>query len=258
MQNLELALIQTKIVPEDPEANLAAYEPFLEQARGSDLVLLPEVFTTGFSARARHYAEQVDARAYRWMADWARKLDAVITGSLVVEEGGSFVNRLVWMRPDGSYAQYDKRHLFRMAGEHKRYAMGKERLLVELKGWRILPMVCYDLRFPVWSRNRNDYDLALYVANWPAARALHWQRLLQARAIENLSYVAGLNRIGRDEKDQAYSGDSAIYGPAGEVCIEADDEEGCFRTELSAKRLADYREAFPAHLDADRFELIKD
>lgn len=258
MQNLELALIQTKIVPEDPETNLAAYEAFLERARGSDLVLLPEVFTTGFSARARHYAEQVDGRAYRWMADWARKLDAVITGSLVVEEGGSFVNRLVWMRPDGSYAQYDKRHLFRMAGEHKRYAMGKERLLVELKGWRILPMVCYDLRFPVWSRNRGDYDLALYVANWPAARALHWRRLLQARAIENLSYVAGLNRIGRDEKDQAYQGDSAVYGPAGEVCLEGGDEEACFRVELSAKRLAEYRESFPAHLDADRFELIKD
>lgn len=256
MQNLELALIQTHIVPEDPEANLAAYEPFLEQAQGSDLIILPEVFTTGFSAQARNYAEQVDGRTYSWLADWASKLDAVVTGSLVVKESGSFVNRLVWMRPDGSYAQYDKRHLFRMAGEHKRYAMGKERLLVELKGWRILPMVCYDLRFPVWSRNRGDYDLALYVANWPAARALHWQCLLRARAIENLSFVAGLNRIGRDEKDQAYSGDSAIYGPAGEVSLEAEDQEGCFRVELSAKRLAEYRESFPAHLDSDRFELF--
>jgi len=215
------------------------------------------VFTTGFSAQARDYAEQVDGRAYQWLANWARELDAVISGSLVVEEGGSFVNRLVWMRPDGSYAQYDKRHLFRMAGEHKRYAMGKERLLVKLKGWRILPMVCYDLRFPVWSRNRGDYDLALYVANWPAARALHWQRLLQARAIENLSYVGGLNRIGRDEKDQTYSGDSAVYGPAGEVYLDVGDKEGCFSVELSAKRLVEYRESFPAHLDADRFELLK-
>lgn len=255
MQDLTLSLIQTSIVPDDPEANLTAYESLLIEARGSDLVVLPEVFTTGFSATARDHAEDVDGRAYQWLADQAQDLNAVVTGSVVVKTGNAYVNRLVWMPPDGHYQHYDKRHLFRMAGEHKRYAMGTRRLLVELKGWRILPMVCYDLRFPVWSRNRNDYDLALYVANWPGARALHWQRLLQARAIENLSYVAGVNRIGRDEKDQVYSGDTSVYGPAGEVQLDAGDRPGCFRVELSAQGLQDYRRKFPAHLDADQFDL---
>ncbi len=142
-----------------------------------------------------------------------------------------------------------------MAGEHKRYAGGSERLIVELEGWRILPMICYDLRFPVWSRNRNDYDMALYVANWPAVRSLHWRRLLQARAIENLSYVVGVNRIGEDEKAQEYSGDSGIYGPAGETVLDLEDRNGCFTGTLSAERLVSYRESFPAYLDADRFTL---
>lgn len=261
MQDLTLSLIQTEITPDNPEANLERYEPLLEQTRqtgqgkGSDLVILPEVFTTGFSATARDHAEREGGRAYEWLAYWAKSLDAVVTGSLVVAEGDAHVNRLVWMSPDGHYQQYDKRHLFRMAGEHKRYKAGQQRLLVELKGWRILPMVCYDLRFPVWSRNRNDYDLALYVANWPGARSLHWRRLLQARAIENLSFVAGVNRIGLDEKDQHYSGDSTIFGPAGEAILDAEDRAGCFSGVLSAECLTHYRESFPAYLDADEFDL---
>lgn len=254
-QDLTLSLIQTSIVPDDPEANLRRYEPLLEQARGSELVILPEVFTTGFSASARDHAEVPDGRAYRWLAGWAERLQSVVTGSLVVRESEHYVNRLVWMTPSGDYRHYDKRHLFRMAGEHQRYAMGQDRVLVTLKGWRILPLVCYDLRFPVWSRNRNDYDLALYVANWPAARSLHWRRLLQARAIENLSVVAGVNRIGEDEKNQRYSGDSALYGPDGEVLLDAGARDGCFSCRLSAEHLARYRESFPAYLDADEFEL---
>lgn len=256
MQDLKISLIQTAIVPDDPDANLNAYEPLLEQARGSDLIVLPEVFTTGFSASARSHAEVEGGRAYLWLARWAGRLQAVITGSLVVQVGNDYVNRLVWMCPNGEFRHYDKRHLFRMAGEHERYAMGQERLVVELKGWRILPLICYDLRFPVWSRNCDDYDLAFYVANWPAARSLHWQRLLQARAIENLSFVAGVNRIGKDEKAQEYSGDSAIYGPAGETVLDAADREGCFTCVLSAEQLSDYRQSFPAHLDADRFQLL--
>lgn len=257
MQDLTLSLIQATIAPDDPKRNLAGYEPWLERARGSDLVILPEVFTTGFSATARDHAEVVGGRAWQWLAHWASELNAVVTGSLVVKDNDQYSNRLVWMRPDGSWVHYDKRHLFRMAGEHKRYAVGQERVLVELNGWRVLPMICYDLRFPVWSRNRGDYDLALYVANWPAARSLHWRRLLQARAIENLSYVAGVNRIGVDEKDQDYRGDSAIYGPAGEVLVDAEDGEGCFTAVLSAERLTQYRESFPAHLDADGFEILR-
>ena len=254
MQNLTIALIQQEIVPNNPQLNLTTFAQAMSHLQGCDLVVLPEVFTTGFCSNARSYAERVDGEAYQWMAQQAQQLQAVITGSLVVREGDNYFNRLVWMRPDGSYAHYDKRHLFRMAGEHERYASGKQRLLVELKGWRILPLVCYDLRFPVWSRNRNDYDLAIYVANWPSARSLHWNRLLQARAIENLSYVVGVNRVGMDEKHQHYSGDSAIYGPAGEVLVHS-QETGAFVFELYPEKLKQYRDSFPAYIDADDFEL---
>lgn len=254
MQNLTIALIQQEIVPNNPQQNLATFARAMSHLQGCDLIILPEVFTTGFCSNARSYAERVDGEAYQWMAQQARQLQAVVTGSLVVREGDTYFNRLVWMRPDGSYEHYDKRHLFRMAGEHERYAVGNQRILVELKGWRILPLICYDLRFPVWSRNRNDYDLALYVANWPSARSLHWNRLLQARAIENLSYVAGVNRVGMDEKHQHYSGDSAIYGPAGEVLVQS-QEPGAFVFELYAEKLQQYRENFPAYIDADDFEL---
>jgi predicted amidohydrolase len=255
MKDLALSLIQQHIEPDNPSANLSAFAAALKGLGDTDLVVLPEVFTTGFSASARDHAEQVDGRAYTWMAEQARQLNAVVTGSLVVLEQGQYFNRLVWMRPDGSYTEYNKRHLFRMAGEHTRYAGGQERVLVELQGWRIMPMVCYDLRFPVWSRNRDDYDLALYVANWPATRAMHWNRLLQARAIENLSYMVGVNRIGIDEKGQDYAGDSSVYGPAGEQLLQMRAEQGVSSLTLSARRLREYREAFPAYLDADDFDL---
>lgn len=252
--NLQVTLVQEVIEPNNPQHNLEVLADTLNTLQKTDLIILPEVFTTGFCASARSYAELVDGRAYTWMAEQARKHNAVITGSLVVKEGDHYFNRLVWMRPDGSYTHYDKRHLFRMAGEHTRYEIGSERVLVELNGWRILPLICYDLRFPVWSRNRNDYDLAIYVANWPSVRALHWNRLLQARAIENLAYVAGVNRVGMDEAGQHYAGDSSIYGPAGEI-IATSQEGGCISVELFADRLREYREKFPAYLDADDFTL---
>jgi predicted amidohydrolase len=254
MQNLTVALIQQEIVPNNPLQNLQNFAKALESAKGSDLVILPEVFTTGFCSNARNYAEAVEGQAYQWMARQAQELNAVVTGSLVVKEGHTYFNRLVWMRPDGSYEHYDKRHLFRMAGEHERYAAGTEKLLVELKGWRILPLICYDLRFPVWSRNRNDYDLAIYVANWPSARSLHWNRLLQARAIENLSYVAGVNRVGMDEKHQHYSGDSSVFSSTGEVVFSS-QEPGAFKVELFADKLMEHRKNFPAYIDADEFEI---
>jgi len=252
--NLHVTLVQEVIEPNNPQHNLDVLADTLDTLQKTDLIILPEVFTTGFCASARSYAEFVDGRAYTWMAEQARKHNAVITGSLVVKEGDHYFNRLVWMRPDGSYTHYDKRHLFRMAGEHTRYDIGSERVLVELHGWRILPLICYDLRFPVWSRNRNDYDLAIYVANWPSVRALHWNRLLQARAIENLAYVAGVNRVGMDEAGQHYAGDSSIYGPVGEI-IATSQESGCISVELYADRLREYREKFPAYLDADDFSL---
>ena len=254
MQNLTVAVVQQEIVPNNPQQNLATFSRALKDLKNCDLIALPEVFTTGFCANARNFAEHVDGTAYSWMADHAKQLDAVITGSLVVKEGDTYFNRMVWMRPDGTYTHYDKRHLFRMGGEHTRYQCGTERIIVELKGWRILPLVCYDLRFPVWSRNRNDYDLSIYVANWPSARALHWNRLLQARAIENQAYVVGVNRVGMDEVHQHYVGDSAIYGPAGEVIVHS-QEPGSFYAELYGDKLLEYRQKFPAHMDADDFEL---
>ncbi len=249
MNNLKLSLIQQVIVPNNPELNLHTFAEAIAALPPTDLIILPEVFTTGFCSSARSYAEQVEGRAYGWMATQAEQTGAVVTGSLVVKEADQYFNRLVWMRPDGSYS-----HLFRMAGEHTRYAMGKERLLTQVKGWRVLPLVCYDLRFPVWSRNRNDYDLAIYVANWPSARALHWNRLLQARAIENLAYVAGVNRVGMDEAEQHYAGDSSLYGPAGELIATSQEAEN-LTIELYADKLVEYREKFPAYLDADNFEI---
>ncbi len=255
MENLKVTLVQQIITPNDPQGNLDHFAQSMNAISSTNLIILPEVFTTGFCASARQYAETVGGRAYQWMQAQAAKHQAVVTGSLVVKEGDTYFNRMVWMRPDGTYAEYDKRHLFRMAGEHTRYAMGSKRLLVELNGWRILPLICYDLRFPVWSRNRNDYDLAIYVANWPSARALHWNRLLQARAIENLSYVVGVNRVGMDEAEQHYAGDSSVYGPAGEL-IATSQEAELISVELYAGRLQEYREKFPAYLDMDKFELL--
>lgn len=253
MNNLTVTLVQQVIAPNDPQHNLDVFAQSMEAITKTDLIVLPEVFTTGFCASARSYAEAVDGRAYEWMQQQAARHNAVVTGSLVVKVGEKYFNRLVWMCPDGSYSEYDKRHLFRMAGEHNRYAMGNERVLVELNGWRVLPLICYDLRFPVWSRNRNDYDLAIYVANWPSVRALHWNRLLQARAIENLSYVVGVNRVGMDEAGQHYAGDSSVYSAAGEL-IATSQESELITVELYAEKLTEYRERFPAHLDADIFK----
>lgn len=254
MQNLKVTLIQQVITPNDPQHNLDHFSEVMGKISQTDLIVLPEVFTTGFCAGARNYAEAVNGRAFQWMHAQAQKHQAVVTGSLVVKEDDSYFNRLVWMRPDGSYEQYDKRHLFRMAGEHTRYAAGARRLVVELKGWRMLPLICYDLRFPVWSRNCGDYDAAIYVANWPSARSLHWNRLLQARAIENLSYVIGVNRVGMDEAGQHYTGDSTVYGPVGELIVTSQEPDLIF-AELNADHLQQYRTRFPAQLDMDKFEL---
>ena len=254
MNNLKVTLVQHVIVPNDPQLNIDTFAHLMGGITATDLIVLPEVFTTGFCASARNYAEVEGGRAYQWMHQQAATYNAVVTGSLVVKEGEQFFNRMVWMRPDGSFTHYDKRHLFRMAGEHTRYAQGNKRLVVELNGWKILPLICYDLRFPVWSRNRNDYDLAIYVANWPSVRSLHWNRLLQARAIENLSYVVGVNRVGMDEAGQHYAGDSSVYAATGEL-IATSQEPELISVELYAEKLTEYRARFPANLDADQFTL---
>lgn len=254
--DLELALIQTTLVWHDPAANREHFQALLEQARGADLVILPEMFTTGFSMASAELAEPEDGPSSIWLREQAQRIDAVICGSLIIQAAdGSYRNRLLWACPDGSLAHYDKRHLFRMAGEHKHYSAGDQQVVFDLKGWRVRPLICYDLRFPVWSRDASGTDLLLYTANWPGARRQHWNRLLPARAIENLCYVAAVNRVGEDGKGHGYTGDSQVLDFQGEELLMAGDGDGVFRTQLSSEALNAYRERFPAHLDADVFTL---
>ncbi|MCP8463396.1 amidohydrolase [Pseudomonas sp. ZM23] len=256
LPDLKLALVQTTLVWHDAKANRERFDALLENARGADLVILPEMFTTGFSMDSEALAEAEEGETYTWLRGQAAKLDAVVCGSVIIRAAdGSHRNRLLWARPDGEVQHYDKRHLFRMAGEHKHYTPGEQQVLLEWKGWRIRPLVCYDLRFPVWSRDAQDTDLLLYTANWPAARRQHWNRLLPARAIENLCYVAAVNRVGEDGKGHAYSGDSQVLDFQGDSLLAAGDADGVFHISLSAAELAAYRERFPANLDADRFSI---
>ena len=254
--DLELALIQTTLAWHAPAANREHFQKLLEQARGADLVILPEMFSTGFSMDSADLAEPEDGPSSIWLREQAQAIGAVVCGSLIIRAaGGSYRNRLLWARPDGSWAHYDKRHLFRMAGEHKHYSAGDQQVVLQLKGWRVRPLICYDLRFPVWSRDPQGTDLLLYTANWPGARRQHWNRLLPARAIENLCYVAAVNRVGEDGKGHGYTGDSQVLDFQGETLLAAGDGDGVFRTTLSSEALAAYRERFPAHLDADAFTM---
>ncbi|QDH69891.1 amidohydrolase [Marilutibacter alkalisoli] len=265
MNNLRISLVQGDTRWHDPEANRGYYGGLVASLRGiTDLVLLPETFTSGFSNDAIERAEDMDGPTVAWMREQAASIDAAVTGSVQLRVDGHVFNRMLFVTPDGSVQHYDKRHLFRYANEHERYAAGRERLTVEWKGWRICPQVCYDLRFPVFARNRYnveregqlDYDLLLFVANWPAARAYPWKTLLRARAIENLCYVAGLNRVGTDGNGIHYSGDSAVIDFLGHPVSECTDEEVVATTTLLADELQAHRGRFPAMLDGDRFELV--
>ncbi|MBU3071500.1 amidohydrolase [Aestuariicella sp. G3-2] len=258
-QDLRVSVVQNTLAWQDPESNRSRFgEMILNDTKNADLVVLPEMFTAGFSMDSKKVAEPADGDTLIWMEEMARATGAVITGSYAVadEKGGLPFNRLVWMRPDGSYETYNKRHLFRMAGEDARYQAGSERIIVELKGWRVCPLICYDLRFPVWCRNRNDYDLLVFVANWPAARSFPWSHLLKARAIENLACVVGVNRVGEDGNGHAYSGDSIVLDAKGKALVVPGSDRGVFSATLSAEELNAFREKFPAHLDADDFELL--
>ena len=261
--NLTVSLVQGATRWHDAAANRDYYGGLVRALQDkSDLVVLPETFLSGFTNETLGQAESMDGEGVRWMQALAVEAGAVVTGSLVIREGQKCVNRLVWARPDGSHAHYDKRHLFRMAGEHERYVDGQQRLIVELKGWRICPQVCYDLRFPVWLRNRHepgrdrfDYDLLLFVANWPAARRHAWNTLLQARAIENLSYCVGVNRVGEDGNGISYAGDSAAVDFSGNPMAVLGAQEQTVTVTLDASALAAYRLRFPAWMDADTFTL---
>jgi predicted amidohydrolase len=254
--HLRVTLVQSEIAWEAPAANRHRLaEHFRGLAGHTDLIVLPEMFSTGFSMDAGALAESMNGPTVGWMREEAAAMGCVITGSLVVSDQGRHFNRLVWARPDGSLTHYDKRHLFRMADEHTHYAAGGSRLTVELKGWRVCPLICYDLRFPVWSRSRGDYDLLLYVANWPARRARAWAALLRARAIENLCYVVGVNRIGRDGNAVSYAGDSVALDFLGKPISSEGGGDRVETAVLDMESLRAYRESFPADLDADAFEI---
>ena len=254
MDPLRATLVQTTLDWEDPEANKARLEAKLLPLAGTtDLIVLPEMFSTGFSMRSEPLAEEMDGPTLAWMREMAQKTNAVLTGSLIIRERGACFNRLIWMRPDGTCAVYDKRHLFGLAGEHNHYTAGEQRLLVKLKNWTICPLICYDLRFPVWSRNTAPYDLLIYVANWPKPRRNAWQSLLVARAIENQAYVIGVNRVGIDGNGQEYTGDSMAVGFTGEVFYQLSQVEQCATLELEGGILKSYRAKFPFLKDADDF-----
>ena len=264
MNNLRISLVQGATRWHDPAGNREYYGELIAPLQGTtDLVLLPETFTSGFSNAAIDQAETMDGATVDWLRAQAAALGAAVSGSVQLREGDRVYNRMLFVTPDGVVHSYDKRHLFRYAGEHERYAPGRDRVVVEWMGWRICPMVCYDLRFPVFARNRYDverpggldYDLLVFVANWPSARNHAWKTLLRARAIENLSYVAGLNRVGTDGNGLHYSGDSAVLDYLGTPLSECQEMEVVSTTTLRADRLAEHRAHFPAMLDADRFEL---
>lgn len=256
MTNLRVSLVQTDLVWEDPAANCAQLEEKLaELADKTDVVVLPEMFATGFSMSPAG-AEIGKGPVLQWMQVQANRLGALIVGSLKVKQQNSFYNRLYAVCPDGTYSSYDKRHLFRMGGEHEFYQFGDEQVILSFKGWNIALFVCYDLRFPVWSRNVGmAYDAAIYVANWPAPRANAWRTLLQARAIENLAYVVGVNRVGADANNLSYAGDSLLVDFKGGLQLDLQAKDQILTSELSQEDLADFRAKFPAYLDADSFSL---
>lgn len=256
MSRLTCALVQTSIEWLAPQTNLANLEKTLSEVNDVDLILLPETFATGFAFDIEGVGEAENGPILTWMLSMAAQKNAVVAGSVAVNKDGKNANRLYWVTPEGGVSFYDKRHLFRMGNEQDHVVAGQKRAVFELKGFRILPQICYDLRFPVWARNRNDYDVMVNVANWPAARRKPYDTLLQARAIENQCYVLSVNRIGEDGKGVAHSGGTAVYDFKGDV-IEAavDDTPGVLIQSLSLYALNRFKKAFPAYLDADEFSL---
>jgi len=255
---MKVAIIQSALVWENPQANRENFEEKINSIKGEiNLIILPEMFTSGFTMNPAAVAETMTGETVVWMQTLAKANKAAITGSVVIEEGGAFYNRLLFVFPSGEVQFYDKRHLFTLAGEEKQYAKGGEKLIVEYLGWRIAPLVCYDLRFPVFSRNAEDYDLLIYVANWPSKRIHAWNSLLVARAIENMSYAIGVNRIGLDGNNHEYNGQSQIIDALGQTILAAANSEGVFITTLHKNTQEETRDRFRFLSDRDFFS-IKD
>lgn len=254
MARLETLLVQASLKWQRPADNRAHLDELLTGQSGTTgLVVLPETFTTGFLGDEGE-AETMSGATVAWMQAWAERLDAVITGSVVIGDDGRY-NRLLWVEPGGQVHHYDKRHLFAHGGEDRRYSAGAERRIFDYRGWRVCPQICYDIRFPVWCRSRGDYDLLLVVANWPSARAGAWRSLLQARAIENQCYVVAVNRVGEDGHGKRYPGGSVVFDPLGEALLDLGDSEGLGTQTLNLEQVAAVREQLPFQRDADDFEL---
>lgn len=255
--NLNITLVQCDLVWEHPAENRKHLTRLLHDLpKNTDLVVFPEMFATGFSMQVKQWAEPMDGETIAWMKELAIAKQATLAGSLMIREGGSFFNRFVFAHPDGRLDYYDKRHLFSMGEEHVHFTAGQSRKLIQIKSFRILPQVCYDLRFPVFSRNRQDYDLLINTANWPAPRREIWQTLLKARAIENQAYVAGVNRIGRDANGINYKGDSCLVDAKGKpMLIAEENKEQLLHAKLSKNSLERFRKNFPVLPDADNFQL---
>ena len=261
MKDLLITIVQSNLHWENIDENIKMFSQKIASVKEqTDLIVLPEMFSTGFTMNNKPLAEKMNGRTFEWMKKTAKEKNCVLTGSLIIEENGKYFNRLIWMRADGSFETYDKRHLFRYANEQDHYTSGKKKLIVELNGWNICPLVCYDLRFPLWSRNRfnkkgeGQYDLLLFVANWPERRNHPWKTLLMARAMENQAYVVGVNRTGDDGNNVHYSGDSAAINFKGDILSKTKaDEESAETVTLSKNELVEWRKVFPAWMDADRF-----
>jgi len=278
MSTITLTLIQSNLQWENKEFNLQKLrEKILATKEKTEIVVLPEMFSTGFSMKPEGMAETMDGNTVNWMKGIASEKKVIVTGSIIIRETIStgetaYFNRLVWMLPNGQYGFYDKRHRFAFAGEDDHYTAGNKRLIASVKGWKINLQVCYDLRFPVWARQASnpvpqgtirdqssmEYDILIYVANWPERRSLAWKILLQARAIENQSYVIGVNRVGNDGNNIYHSGDSMVVDPLGEILYHKKDEEDVFTITLNKEHLQTIREKFPFWRDADRFTISTD
>jgi predicted amidohydrolase len=261
MHNLKITIIQSDLIWEDVQANLHAFEKKISDINNTDIIVLPEMFNSGFSPNFNNYAENSNGKTIQWLKNIAKEKKCVVTGSLLIKENNSYYNRLIWMNTDGNYQKYDKRHLFRPAKEHIYSSKGNKKLIVETKGWKIRPLVCYDLRFPVWSKNTftdiYEYDCLIYIANWPKHKNYHWKSLLIARAIENQSYIIGVNRIGIDGNKVPFSGYSMVINPKGKIISKTkSDTESIETIELSKYKMENYRKQFTVALDWDKFKII--
>ena len=255
-EQISVCLVQPELIWEDIDANLEMLEEMLEAVpSGTDLIMLPETFSTGFTMHSKVFAEEVDGRAVSWMKKTAQEKKCYMTGSVITHDKGQIYNRLFWISPEGVKGSYDKRHLFRMGREDENFAPGESREIFNLGSFRFLPQICYDLRFPVFSRNRGDYDVLYYVANWPAPRQVVWESLTRARAIENQAYVLGINRVGDDGLDVGHLGGTCAIDPLGNVIQWMDQLPGIKNILLDLDRVREYRKKFPAWKDADQFSI---